>query len=289
MRLQTLTLIAFAIATLVGCQRLPVLGGPQPPVGQPPVIVVPEPAIAVPVPLGPGETLVEQPPMYLAPGVAPPPQAIQPTPRGSVGGGPVVPRAPNLFDRLSGGEAISPRFGLPRAPTVGDRVPNPIVVPVANAELAWDAIADVVSDYFPIKSEQPVQLLGGMVTEGRIETAAVTGATLFEPQRRDSVGWFNRWQATFQTIRRRALVSVTPAAGGYAVGVRATKEIEDLPQPLGATAGAASLRNDQALPSERLVEDYQTRSSGRWVPLGRDEPLEQEMLRQIRQRLAGGR
>ncbi|MEM6655392.1 MAG: hypothetical protein AAF596_06275, partial [Planctomycetota bacterium] len=105
----------------------------------------------------------------------------------------------------------------------------------------------------------------------------------------DSVGAFNRWQSTLQTIRCRVVLRVTPTAGGWAVAAEATKELEDLPQPLGATAGAASLRNDNALPTARLNDDFRVRMSERWIALGRDEPLEQELLCRIEERLAGRR
>ncbi|MEM1305871.1 MAG: hypothetical protein AAGG46_13295, partial [Planctomycetota bacterium] len=123
--------IGLAILAAAGCHKLPLLAGPP---AAAPVLVVPEPPIAVPVPLGPGETLVENhpQPFYLAPGVAPPPQAVQPLPRGPLS--PAQPRPPSLLDRIGNGGAISPKFGLPAAPVVGQRRPNPLVVPVANAE-----------------------------------------------------------------------------------------------------------------------------------------------------------
>ena len=85
-----------------------------------------------------------------------------------------------------------------------------MVVPVADDEFAWDQIADVVSDYFPIAREQRARRGGDGFVEGRIETVPQVGATWLEPQRRDSVGNFNRWESTFQTIRRRAWYEWSP-------------------------------------------------------------------------------
>ncbi|HEX2473736.1 MAG TPA: hypothetical protein VHK01_03255, partial [Lacipirellulaceae bacterium] len=96
-----------------------------------------------------------------------------------------------------------------------------------------------------------------------------------------------RWESTFQTIRRRALVRVVPDAAGYLVEVIVEKELEDLPKPEHATAGSATFRNDSSLPSRRLEQVGRTRSAPRWIPLGRDPPLEQRMLAEIHARLIG--
>ena len=49
---------------------------------------------------------------------------------------------------------------------------------------------------------------------------------MVEPHRRDSVGRYNRWESTFQTIRRRATVRVIPDASGYVVDVTVEKDLE---------------------------------------------------------------
>lgn len=242
-------------------------------------------------------------PIYLAPGdpeftapgtpIVVHPTIITPPGGGGFGSQPyalpgqTLGAEPSFFDILpNDAGAISPDFGLPRAPVVENRVPNPLVVPVGNNELAWDQLVDVVTAYFPIQREQPVQQLEGMLTEGYIETPFQTGATLFEPQRNDSVGRFNRWQSTLQTIRRKAFLNVQPTAGGYAVRIQVVKQLEDLPQPQQSLAGAAVLRSDNSLPTERRANFNEEVASQGWIDLGRDEPLEQEMLRRIRDRLA---
>lgn len=182
---------------------------------------------------------------------------------------------------------MSPQFGLPTGPGTIVGLPNPISVPVADDEFAWDAISEVVSDYFPIASEQRAVRGPEVWSEGRIETAPKSGATILEPHRHDSVGWFNRWESTFQTIRRRATVRVTPEAAGYLVEVEVQKELEDLPQPEQATAGSASFRNDGSLPSRRTQQVSRIRSSPCWILLGRDVALEQRMLADIHARLTG--
>ena len=179
---------------------------------------------------------------------------------------------PGWFDVLpQGSRPISPDFGLPRAPVVENPLPNPTTLQVINGERAWDELADVVSTYFPISREQPVQFVDGVLTEGFIETPPQSGATILEPHRKDTAGRFNRWESTLQSIRRRAYIRVTPTAGGWAIETQVFKELEDLPFPEHASAGLASLRSDNSLPTDRLGAVSLTRESQRWIPLGRDE------------------
>lgn len=280
-------LLLFACPLLVGCHKLAPEGQAwSPPWGQtapppqpcpPPQAVWCDPAC----PPYPG-------PIYLAPGevmVQPPPTVQQPL-VGPVQTGPVAAPQPSWWNVLpEGSGAISPDFGLPAGPVVENPVPNPLIIPVANNELAWDQLADVVTNYFPIKSEQQVQQVGGMLTEGYIETPYQIGATVLEPQRNDSVGPFNRWQSTLQTIRRKAIINVQPTAGGYAVRVTVAKQLEDLPRPEQSPSGAAVLLTDGSLPTDRQASVDLLRYSPVWIDLGRDEPLEQEMLRRIQERL----
>jgi hypothetical protein len=164
---------------------------------------------------------------------------------------------------------------------------NPIYIPVKNQDWAWEQIVDVVDDYFRIERESRVQLVGNIVTEGRIDTFPQVGATVFEPHRPDSVGHYNRWESTFQTIRRRGLVRVIPEQGGYLIDLAVYKELEDLPSPENATAGSATFRYDDSLPSRFQDEASRTRLSKHWVPLGRDTDCEQQILAEIQARLCG--
>lgn len=245
--------------------------------------------------LAPSEVLADtscqtSPPVYaLPPGYVFPTAPMQPPPPAPLAAQQAQPPQAGWFDMLPPeGGAISPDFGLPREAVVDNRLPNPLLIRAANSDAAWESIADVLTLYFPIQSEQRVQNVGGVLTEGRFETPWQTGATVFEPWRNDSVGPFNRWQSTLQTIRRRATVRVIPAAGGYEVGVRVAKQLEDLPRPERASSGAASLRNDASLPVDRLNPVDRVLLSPRWIDIGRDEPLEQEMLRRFREKLAAG-
>ena len=210
-------------------------------------------------------------PTYGAPGMMLPPAQAGP------------PQGP--LENIAPGGAISPRFGLPAGPEPVPAFANPMSVPAANDEFAWEQIVDVVTEYFTVTREQQVRRSGEAWSEGRIETAYQGGASWLVPFRKDSVGSFNRWESTFQTIRRKALVRVMPDANGFAVEVIVEKELEDLPHPERAMAGAAAFRFDQSLPSDRAQEVGRTFSSERWLPLGRDAALEAKMLADIQTRL----
>lgn len=157
---------------------------------------------------------------------------------------------------------------------------NPVFLPVADPEVAWEMVVDVVDDYFQIQDEDPVRQVGDFPTEGRLDTFPLVGSTLFEPWRRDSANRYEKVHSTLQSIRRRALVRMIPSEGGYRVDVAVFKELEDAKQADHTTAGAATFRYDSSL--TRVVDPIgeQEINEG-WIPQGRDTALEQRMIRQL--------
>jgi hypothetical protein len=164
--------------------------------------------------------------------------------------------------------------------------PSQIHVPVANRDWTWEQIVDAVDDHFRIERERQVQLVGDVLTEGRIDAFPEVSPTILEPHRRESVGRYNRWESTFQTIRRRCVIRVIPDATGYLIDATVEKDLEDLPHPEHSTAGAASFRNDSSLPPSQDEPVNPTRLGGNWIMLGRDPALEQLILADIQARLA---
>ena len=65
-------------------------------------------------------------------------------------------------------------------------IENPLFVPPMDRELLWNQTVDAVDDYFRIEREERVRLIGGVLTEGRIDTFPTIGSTILEPWRRDS-------------------------------------------------------------------------------------------------------
>ncbi|QDV76027.1 hypothetical protein [Botrimarina mediterranea] len=270
--------------------------------GQGPMVV--EPAPWGPSYLAPGELSCDTPapPFGLGYEMGPPIGAFSQPPllvprNGPVPGAPApkppqpaaMTAEPGWFDVLPPeGGPISDDFGLPSQPAIENRIPNPMYVRAGDPDIAWETVAREASRYFPIRSEERVRQTGSMLTEGRLETQWASGSTIFEPWRRDSAGAFNRWQSTLQTIRRRAVIRVIPAAGGYELDVRVDKQLEDLSRPERASAGAASLRNDAALSADTGAVDPII-GSDRWIDIGRDEALEQRMLGRLAGQFGAGR
>lgn len=154
----------------------------------------------------------------------------------------------------------------------GGPVSNPLFVRANNHEVAWERTVDVVHDYlFEIERENK---LGGV-----IETTYKTGASVLEPWHPDSVGTDNRLESTLQSIRRKAYVSVTPVEGGYMIGVEAHKELEDVAKAANLQ-GAATFLDDNVLQRDLNAVVGQATPSG-WVSKGRDEALEQSMLKSL--------
>lgn len=172
-------------------------------------------------------------------------------------------------------------------PTLGaeQAVSRTVFIPVTNEDLAWEVIVDVVDDYFQIDQENRVQLVGNVMTEGRIETFPQVGATLASWNHLDSVGRYNLVESTFQSVRRRAEIRVVPQQGGYQVEAIVYKEFEDLPRPENATAGAAAYRFDTSIDSRLDEQVSRTRLSKFWIPMGRDCEIETAMLQEIQFRI----
>ncbi len=163
-------------------------------------------------------------------------------------------------------------------------LPNPIEVPVEDPEFVWNQIVDTVDDYFPIAREERVRLIGNVMTEGRIETQMVPGASILEIFRKDSTPGFERWHSTFQSIRRQGEIRVAPSSGGYAVSVIVRKELEDVDRPEMSLIGSAVQRHDGSLVRPRGDRVGGALSLG-WIPIGRDVSLEQKILADLSARL----
>ncbi|MBR2003527.1 MAG: hypothetical protein IJ991_05025 [Thermoguttaceae bacterium] len=189
--------------------------------------------------------------------------------------------------------------GVPSEPTpefsVGtynDAAPNPLFVQTADPDYLWNAVVDVVDNYFEIKFETPIRVFeretenGERFTsraEGRIDTKPTIAAGVLEPWRKNSVTCDDRWLATFQTIRRSAVVRVVPDAAGYLIYLSVYNEIEDMKTAMGATIGFNQNYIDDF---SHLTQPIGERAASRgWIPMGRDANLEKRMLEEIAWRL----
>ena len=182
---------------------------------------------------------------------------------------------------LSGCGMLRNPFRGPAAPSV---IENPLFIPALDREFIWNQTVDAVDDYFKIEREERVRLIGGVLTEGRIDTHPTIGSTLLEPWRNDSTPGYEKLHATLQSIRRRGTVRVIPAEGGYLIDVQVLKEVEDLDKPEHATAGGATLRHDGSLVRQEGAAGRYSVTLG-WIALGRDLTLEQRILADLQARL----
>ncbi|MCF0234744.1 MAG: hypothetical protein HUK22_07190, partial [Thermoguttaceae bacterium] len=153
-------------------------------------------------------------------------------------------------------------------------------------------VVDVVDNYFVIDYESPIRAFTRESTsgqasttysEGRLETKPVIAASVLEPWRRTSVGAQKRWEATFQTIRRRAVVRIAPDPEGYLIHLAVYNEIEDVPQALGSTT-RVNLEYTDDLTQLEQFRAGRVCSDG-WIDIGRDPELETRILQEIAWRL----
>jgi len=154
---------------------------------------------------------------------------------------------------------------------------NPVFIPIADPQCAWETVVGVVSAYFRVEREEPVRMIGNTLTEGCITTFPEVSPTIFEPWRHDTVDPRQRIENTLQSMRRRAVVRVIPAQGGHWVDLSVFKELEDVARPEHATAGAATLRYDSTLTRVENPVAGQQMTQG-WISQGRDASMEQYII-----------
>lgn len=167
-------------------------------------------------------------------------------------------------------------------------MPNPLFVKTQDAQSLWDAIVDVIDDYYVIELENPVRAYDqtsgdGHVyhyqTEGRLDTKPSIVGGVGEPWRKNSAECGEKWFATLQTVRSNAVVRVVPESGGYFVYLAVYEEIEDLPRPMGSRVGTDMQYNDDLSKLQQTIGERQ-RSKG-WIPVGRNKEQESRILKEI--------
>jgi len=155
-------------------------------------------------------------------------------------------------------------------------VENPVYVPLGPQSYGtvFEKVIDIVDEYFEIAYANRY--------DGTIRTFPRISPGFEQFWKAGSPDFDQRLEATLQTIRHRAEILIQAADdGGYFVSVTVYKELEDLPKPVRSTAGAASFRSDNTVERQFEVIDPTVFESN-WIPLGRDLPLEQQILQKIR-------
>ena len=165
------------------------------------------------------------------------------------------------------------------------KLENPMVVPLRDRNLLWNILVDTMEDYFVIRHEEQIQLVGNTLTEGYFQTAHADAATMLDRWRKENAAGFDQLYATLPTIRREAEVHVRPSREGFRIEVVVHKLQEDLAQPEYATVGGATLRHSatHSRPRDRGIVTTETLG---WMPAGRDTALEQLILNDLQQRMS---
>lgn len=140
----------------------------------------------------------------------------------------------------------------------------------ADLNRLWSVSLRVVSERFLIKSAREA--------EGAIETDWLIGPLSETGFKSNSVTVSDATRDMLHTIRRRALVSISPEGGSLSVRVEKERMVRTGPDVL--PAGTYSL--DVTRPEGKSVPE------SRWVSLERDAALERVIEREITERYRAG-
>jgi hypothetical protein len=167
---------------------------------------------------------------------------------------------------------------------IGDVPPpvasNPAYVPLGPPDYAtvFETVIDVLDDYFEIALANRY--------DGRIRTFPRVAPGLEQFWRPGSPDGAERFLCTLQSYAYACDVVIQPGEqGGYHVFVTVNRYLEDLNRPIRATAGAASFRSDNSVDRRYEVVDPERPDAG-WIPKGREEHIEQAIIRRIENRLS---
>ncbi|MBI3410277.1 MAG: hypothetical protein HY040_18205 [Planctomycetes bacterium] len=161
------------------------------------------------------------------------------------------------------------------APYVVDR--NPLFVP-----LGPESYGKVFEGCLGVLGDFGFEIYETNRYSGAIDCLPRIAPGLFLILKPGSPNFRERVLATTQTYRHRVSVQIQPAdSGGFFIEVIARKEQEDLPRPLRSTVGGAIFRNDNNVERQFEVIDATFFDSG-WIYRGRDEALEQEIIRRLK-------
>jgi hypothetical protein len=183
---------------------------------------------------------------------------------------------------LAGGCVTVPPQEPPARPlpgTVAVLEANPLYTPQG---VTFEAYQLVFEHILATLSELDYQILEANVYSGRVETVPRIAPGVLQPLKPGSPLLYDRLLATVQTYRHRVVITTQPAPnGGHDIHVVAFKELEDLPRPVRSTTGGAIFRNDNNIERQYEVIDPTVFESN-WIPRGRDEAIEQEILKRLR-------
>ena len=121
-------------------------------------------------------------------------------------------------------------------------------------------------------------------SEGRIATRGLTGASWFEFWREDTLGTDQHIESSLHTTRRRVTVAITPEVAGSEIFVQVTKERLTAPNQGPESIGQTYSLYDFQI-SKMYERDEIEPTRYKWIDVGRDDLLEQEILARLERRL----
>lgn len=161
---------------------------------------------------------------------------------------------------------------------------NPVLVFPGRAGDAYaevfDRVLDVVDDHFSIAYANRY--------EGRIIAKPTIAPGFEQPWKPGAPDKYERLLATFQAYRYRCEVRIREAhPTGYFVNVVVWKELKDYPTPAAPQYSPAvfgdmsTVDRDQFLVVDPAATTPLSDGSDRWIPKGRDQDIEQQILRKL--------
>jgi hypothetical protein len=127
------------------------------------------------------------------------------------------------------------------------------------------------------------------VENGILRTRPLTGGQFFEPWRSDNAGGFNTAEANLQSIQRTAEMTFQPQQTGVCMQCVVTTQRLSLPEEaLKGYNNAPALYTASDRSKQRLEMDKERLEKMTWIDLGRDEMLEQKILKKIQQMIEKG-
>jgi hypothetical protein len=178
---------------------------------------------------------------------------------------PVCALALGAVALAAGCQLMPPTAPAPAAAGVG----QPVFVPSGNQDFVWERTVDVLHEY-------PFEIVRENRLDGVMETRYKVGSGILEPWHHESVGLANRVESTLQSIRRKVVVRVVPAQGGFLITPEAYKELEDVIGITATSPGGATFQDHSPLQRDLNLVVGQSAPSG-WILLGRDVALEQDI------------
>jgi len=182
-----------------------------------------------------------------------------------------------LLSGCATGPLLDNPLPLPPGPTAIEGEANPVFVPQGPMSYrnVYEHALNVLADF-------GFEILEANAWEGRIETMPRIAPGFLQFLKPGNPDSYERLLSTLQTYRHRVSILIQPAqTGGFFIHVTVLKELEDLPRPVRATAGAAIFRTDNNVERQFTVIDPTVFESN-WIPKGRDFQVEQVLLGKLK-------